>query len=68
MIRDDLPDLETVINVDGPIGGAEDFYGLLELGSDSFKTVFTAAEDPALIIYTSGTTGDLRVHFCLIVR
>lgn len=58
MIRDDLPDLETVINVDGPIGGAEDFYGLLELGSDSFKTVLTAAEDPALIIYTSGTTGD----------
>ena len=57
-IRDELPDLRTVINIDGASDGAEDFYALLERGSDSFKTVHTAAEDPALIIYTSGTTGD----------
>ena len=57
-IRDELPDLKTVINVDGAIDGAEDFDRLLELGTDSFKMVRTAAEDPALIIYTSGTTGD----------
>ena len=57
-IRDDLPDLRAVINVDGASDGAEDFYALLELGSDSFQTVPTSADDPALIIYTSGTTGD----------
>ena len=57
-IRDELPDLRTVINIDGASDGAEDFYALLERGSDPFKTVHTAAEDPALIIYTSGTTGD----------
>ena len=57
-IRDDLPELREVINVDGATDRTEDFYALLERGSDSFKMVPTAAEEPALIIYTSGTTGD----------
>ena len=56
-IRDDLPHLETIFSVDGPVPGAEDFHGLLKQCSDSHVGVRTAPDDPALIIYTSGTTG-----------
>lgn len=56
-IRDDLPHLKSVFCVDQPTDGADDFRVLLELASDSFVPVRTAARDPALIIYTSGTTG-----------
>ncbi|MHB1220059.1 MAG: acyl-CoA synthetase [Alphaproteobacteria bacterium] len=37
--------------------GAHDFQALIERGSDSFDSVDTAPDDPALIMYTSGTTG-----------
>ena len=56
-IRDDLPQLRTVFNVDGPMHGAEDFHRLLQRASDAYQPAPTTADDPALIIYTSGTTG-----------
>ena len=59
-IRDRLPDLELVLVVDEAKDGAG-FAALapaLAKSSDSFVTVDTAADDPALIIYTSGTTGN----------
>lgn len=57
-IRGQLPQLQTVLCVDGDEAGAEDFHQQLQAASDQFEAVPTAADDPALIIYTSGTTGD----------
>jgi acetyl-CoA synthetase len=56
-VRDALPDLQTVLCIDGERPGCEDFSVLLQSGSDRFATRRTRADDPALIIYTSGTTG-----------
>ena len=56
-IRDHLPQLETVLCVDGATDGAEDYQHLMQSASDAFERVDTLANDPALIIYTSGTTG-----------
>ena len=58
-VRDRLPHLKTIIVIGaGAHGGAFlDWDRLLAAASDSFATVDTAAEDPALLIYTSGTTG-----------
>jgi acetyl-CoA synthetase len=58
-VRDRLPDLETVIVIDAGAHGAQflDWDRLLQAASDSFTTMDTDAEDPALLIYTSGTTG-----------
>jgi len=57
-IRDNLPDLKTILvtggNKDGNVQG---FWDLIEKGSSEFQPVNTRADDPALIIYTSGTTG-----------
>ncbi|HYC65400.1 MAG TPA: AMP-binding protein, partial [Reyranellaceae bacterium] len=58
-VRERLPHLKTVIAI-GAGKHASDFLDwdlLLSGASDSFKTVDTDAEDPALLIYTSGTTG-----------
>jgi len=52
-IRDALPDLSLILDVDRPA----DYADLLARASDAFAAVDTAADDPALIIYTSGTTG-----------
>jgi acetyl-CoA synthetase len=38
-------------------GQTRDFWSIVDKGSDRFRPVKTAADDPALIIYTSGTTG-----------
>ncbi len=56
-IRDYLPQLETVLCVDGATDGAEDYQHLMQSASDTFECVDTLGNDPALIIYTSGTTG-----------
>lgn len=45
----DLPDLSLLV--------AEDFWELLERGSDRFAIAATGPDDPALLMYTSGTTG-----------
>jgi acetyl-CoA synthetase len=58
-VRDRLPHLKTVIVIGAGAHGSAflDWDRLLAAASDSFATVDTAAEDPALLIYTSGTTG-----------
>ena len=65
-IRDQLPDLETMIDCDV----ADGFWSKIENASDQFTMVNTLAEDPAYLVYTSGTTGPpkgaLAPHRCLI--
>ncbi|HEX2886313.1 AMP-binding protein [Vineibacter terrae] len=57
--RPRLPDLRHVIVVGAGkhAGDFLDYDTLLAAASDSFTTVATHREDPALLIYTSGTTG-----------
>jgi acetyl-CoA synthetase len=57
IIRDQLPRLTTILSIDGPGDGAEDFHACLNKASDRFASVATKADDPALLIFTSGTTG-----------
>ena len=56
-IRDQLPNLELVLSIDGAGEGAQAYHDALQAASDAFTPLDTAADDPALIIYTSGTTG-----------
>ena len=57
-IRDDLPELQTSIVVEGRgVDGTLDFDAAVGRASSSFRSGSIAAEDPAIIIYTSGTTG-----------
>jgi acetyl-CoA synthetase len=57
--RAQLPALRHVIAIGAGRSAADfhDFESLCGAASDSFTTIDTAAEDPALLIYTSGTTG-----------
>lgn len=57
-VRGDLPQLKHVLCIDGRVHESDDFHSAVARGSDSFVSVPTRADDPALIIYTSGTTGD----------
>ena len=52
-----LPDLATILVVDGDSGGHPLFWPTLERARDDFAPADTGRDDPALIIYTSGTTG-----------
>lgn len=56
-LRPDLPDLVTILSVDGASGPAEDFADALASASEEFETRASGPDDPALMIYTSGTTG-----------
>ena len=56
-LRERLPDLHTVISVDGG-DEALDLRDALPGQSDSFAPADTHADDPAILIYTSGTTGN----------
>lgn len=56
-IRSALPELETVLCIDGPLQGAVDLTAAMTSSSERFEPVDTSADDPAVIIYTSGTTG-----------
>ena len=53
----DLPELHTVICVDGAADNTINLTAALPRQSEAFEPVDTCADDPALIIYTSGTTG-----------
>ncbi|MEF8789750.1 MAG: AMP-binding protein [Haloarculaceae archaeon] len=56
--REDLPDLEHVVEVDGEAAGdAHAFEDLLADRPRGFDIVETDAETPALVVYTSGSTG-----------
>ncbi|MHB2265989.1 acyl-CoA synthetase [Aliihoeflea sp. PC F10.4] len=57
-IRQDLPDLELILCVDGPSAGAEGFQEICAGQLEDFEPVETRADDPAILIYTSGTTGN----------
>ena len=57
-IRDQLPALERIYVVDGPIRGVADFQAATGAAPADFHPLDTAADDPAIIIYTSGTTGN----------
>ena len=58
-IRDQLPNLELIVVVDGGESAATvDLWRGLEQASDQFEILDTAATDPAYIVYTSGTTGN----------
>jgi acetyl-CoA synthetase len=52
-----LPDLATILVVDGDSAGNPLFWPTLEGARDAFSPADTGRDDPALIIYTSGTTG-----------
>jgi acetyl-CoA synthetase len=52
-----LPDLATILVVEGDSAGNPLFWPTLERAQDAFEPADTAKDDPALIIYTSGTTG-----------
>lgn len=56
-VRERLPELRTVLLIDGDGPGALDFWRTLSRASDGFQTLRTNASEPAFINYTSGTTG-----------
>lgn len=56
-IRDELPELKTVLCTDGAIHGAADLADAMDGRPETFTPVDTGPDDPAIIIYTSGTTG-----------
>lgn len=56
-IRARLPQLETVVSVDGAAAGALDFHRLVADHAPHFAAEDTGPDDPALMIFTSGTTG-----------
>ena len=68
-IRDQLPELEHVIVVDGKTRRSfweekyvsakksDSYYDLFSAASEKFEAVHTSMDDPAFMLYTSGTTG-----------
>ena len=56
-VRNELPELEAIILVDGILTEDVCFDELTDNASSVFATANTKADTPALIIYTSGTTG-----------
>jgi acetyl-CoA synthetase len=56
-IEVDLPELETLISVDGAGGGALDFQRLVAEARGELSPALSTPDDPAMMIYTSGTTG-----------
>ena len=66
-LRDELPELETIIDCDD---GKSGFWPLLDSAAKNLEAVSTLADDPAIVIYTSGTTGPPKgavlAHRCLL--
>lgn len=57
-IRNQLPDLQLVLSIDGKDNNASCFHAACDAQSDKFNVAQTRADDPAILIYTSGTTGN----------
>jgi acetyl-CoA synthetase len=55
-IRPDLPDLDTILDVDARSG----FWDAIENASELYTLPHTPPDTPALLIYTSGTTGPAK--------
>lgn len=53
-----LPDLQTLLCVDGAVAGAESYAQACAAEPAQFAPLRTRADDPAILIYTSGTTGN----------
>lgn len=66
-LRNELPELETIIDCDDRKSG---FWSLLDRAAKNVETPNTLANDPAIVIYTSGTTGPPKgavlAHRCLL--
>lgn len=56
-IRQQLPDLKTVVLVDGDGPDTIGFAALAQTPAPHFVVADTTPDDPAMMIYTSGTTG-----------
>jgi acetyl-CoA synthetase len=56
-IRNELPHLKHVINIDTAMQGEISWDKLLEEAGEEFEAAETGPHTPALIIFTSGTTG-----------
>ncbi len=57
-VRDDCPNLDHVVEVDGDAeGDARSFDELLRDGARSFELAETTPKTPAIVMYTSGSTG-----------
>ena len=56
-IRQELPELDVVLSLDGADEGVLDLSEEMASADDSLKTADTGPDDPAMMIYTSGTTG-----------
>jgi long-chain acyl-CoA synthetase len=52
-----LPHLEKIITVGGPVNGAIDFYSLLPEASEELELVDCDPDELVSLLYTSGTTG-----------
>ncbi|MGB0847308.1 MAG: AMP-binding protein [Thiolinea sp.] len=67
-LRNDLPELETVLNVDGD-DSPDNFWQWIERGDAEYAIPTTDCNTPALLIYTSGTTGPPKgavvAHRCI---
>ena len=55
-----LPELQTILCLDGALNGVEDYFAALAAEAADFTPVDTLADDPCLMIYTSGTTGQAK--------
>jgi acetyl-CoA synthetase len=56
-IRDQVPDLKSIVSIDSAGNGAVSLQDLLAKASSDFTPEETSPDDPAMMIYTSGTTG-----------
>lgn len=57
-VRDRCAALGEILLVDGPGPGAEDLERVLASARDTFTTLDTHADEPAIFNFTSGTTGN----------
>ncbi|TVR99896.1 MAG: acetate--CoA ligase [Rhodospirillales bacterium] len=72
-VRRELPDLTSVIIIDGdPPPGTAGWQQLMSAASDRWSIPATSEDDPALIHFTSGTTGTpkaaLHVHQAVVAH